>query len=93
VLLYALAPKPGGAQLVLSLIAVGLTATGLRALVSLRTWGVLALGGAGAIMLSLAGVDLIGGYDAAALTPALGGSLLVFAAWPFAAPLARALRS
>ena len=92
VLIYGLAPKQPAAM-VLSLGALVLAGFGLRALVRMRTWGVLAIGAAGGLMLSLAGVQLLGGHDALALQPALAGSLLVFAAWPWAQPLVRAIRS
>jgi hypothetical protein len=92
VLIYGLAPKQP-AQMVIALGALVLAAMGLRALVKLRTWGVLALGAAGGLMLSLATVQLFAGHDALALQPALAGALLVFAAYPWAAPLARAVRA
>jgi hypothetical protein len=91
VLLYALAPKPGAAELAVSLGALVLAGLGLRALIQLRTWGVFAIGAAGALMLSLAGVEIVTN-EAYALKPALAGSLLVFAATPWAAPIARAIR-
>ena len=57
VLLYALAPKPDAASVVLSLLALALAGLGLRALVRLRTWGVLAMGAAGGLLVTLAGAD------------------------------------
>ena len=48
---------------------------------------------AGGVMLSLSGVQMMTGSDALALQPALAGALLVFAAWPWAKPLARAIRA
>lgn len=87
VLTYALAPKPDSASLVISIAALALTGLGLRALVQLRTWGVLAIGAAGVLLLGLAGVELTGSYELAALKPALGGSLLLFAAVPWLSPM------
>ncbi|MBS1119180.1 MAG: hypothetical protein H6Q90_1408 [Deltaproteobacteria bacterium] len=89
VLLYALAPKPDGASLIASIVALALTGLGIRALVQLKTWGVLALGAAGALLLTLAGVDLLQGDGLSVAQPALAGSLLVAAAVPFLAPIAR----
>jgi hypothetical protein len=90
ILLYAFAPKPDAASLVVSLVAFVLAAAGLRGLVQLKTWGVLALGAAGALTLSLLGADVVShGLDAFALLPALTGGLLIAAAAPFAAPIAR----
>ena len=86
VLLYALAPKPGAAELAISGVALVLAAFGLRALVRMRTWGVLALGAAGALLVTLAGVDLFSHSALYALRPALAGSLLVAAAAPWAGP-------
>jgi hypothetical protein len=86
VLLYALAPKPGAAELALSGVALVLAAFGLRGLVRMRTWGVLALGAAGAILVTLAGVDLVSHSTLYVLRPALAGSLLVAAAAPWAGP-------
>lgn len=86
VLLYALAPKPGAAELALSGVALLLAAFGLRALVRMRTWGVLALGAAGALLVTLAGVDLASHSALYVLRPALAGSLLVMAAAPWAGP-------
>ncbi len=91
VLLYALAPKQDAGSLVMSLAALVLTGLGIRALVKLRTWGVLALGLAGVLMVAMAGADMaMGGMG---LSPALGGSLLLLAAAPWARPLARSLRA
>jgi hypothetical protein len=92
VLIYGLAPKQPS-MMILSLGALVLAGVGLRALVRMRTWGVLAMGAAGGVMLSLSGVQLMTGSDALALQPALAGALLVFAAWPWAKPLARAIRA
>ena len=91
VLLYALAPKPGGAALLVSLGALVLAGLGIRALVQLRTWGVLAIGSAGAILLAMAGGEMLTN-EMYALKPALAGSLLVFAATPWAMPIVRAIR-
>jgi hypothetical protein len=90
VLIYGLAPKQPAAM-VLTLGAFALAAFGLRALVQMRTWGVLALGAAGGLMLSVSGVQLMSN-ETLALAPALAGSLLMFAAWPWAKPLLRAIR-
>jgi hypothetical protein len=92
VLIYGLAPKQPG-MMVLSLGALVLAGVGLSALVRMRTWGVLALGAAGGVMLSLSGIQLAAGSETLALQPALAGALLVFAAWPWAKPLARAIRA
>ncbi len=93
VLLYALAPKPGGTELVLSVAALLLTGLGLRAMIRLRTWGVLAVGAAGALMISLAGLELASNANELwALRPALGGSLLLLATAPWVTPLLRSLR-
>ncbi|HEU4613534.1 MAG TPA: hypothetical protein VFS15_15690, partial [Kofleriaceae bacterium] len=64
---------------------------GLRGLLRMRTWGVLAIGAAGGLMLALSGIQMAS-CEALALQPALAGALLVFAAWPWAQPLMRALR-
>ena len=92
VLLYALAPKPGSATLVLSIGALGLAAFGLRALVRARTWGIVAFGAAGTLMLTAASMDLLAHHDGLALRAGLGGSLLLCAAMPFARPMLRFLR-
>jgi hypothetical protein len=91
VLLYALGPKPGTAELVLSIGALALTGFGLRAMIRMRTWGVLALGSAGALLVALGAADLAA-HQAGALRPLLGGSLLMLAAVPFAAPVLRWFR-
>src|SRR6476620_6926506 len=69
VLLYALAPKPGSAELVFGLGALLLAGLGLRALVRLRTWGVVAIGGAGALMLAMSVGEMATHADAFALRP------------------------
>ena len=93
VLLYALAPKPGAAELAVSLAALGLAGFGVRAMIQLRTWGVIAVGVAGGLLLSMAGVELATHCNELyALKPALGGSLLLLAAAPWAAPIARFFR-
>ena len=90
ILLYAFAPKPDGASLVVSFAALLLAAAGLRGLVQLRTWGVLALGAAGALTLTLVGADVVThGLGALALRPAIAGSMMLAAAAPFAAPIVR----
>jgi hypothetical protein len=90
ILLYAFAPKPDGASLIVSLAALVLAAAGLRGLVQLRTWGVLALGAAGALTLALVGADVVAhGLGAFALRPAIAGSMMLAAAAPFAAPIVR----
>jgi hypothetical protein len=90
ILLYALAPRPDGASLLASLVALTLTGLGLRALIRLRTWGVMALGAAGVLMLSLATAEVAtGGLTTAVMKPALAGVLLVAAALPFLAPMVR----
>lgn len=93
VLLYALAPKPGSTELVLSLVALALAGFGFRAMIKLRTWGVLAVGAAGGLLLSMAGMELATRCNELyALKPALGGSLLLLAAAPWAAPMLRYFR-
>lgn len=93
VLLYALAPKPGAAELALSLTALALAGFGFRAMIKLRTWGVLAVGVAGGLLLSLAGLELVHHTNELyALKPALGGSLLLLAAAPWATPILRYFR-
>jgi hypothetical protein len=93
VLLYALAPKPGSAELVLSLVALGLVGFGFRAMVRLRTWGVMAVGVAGGLLLACAGVEMASrANELYALKPALGGSLLLMAAAPWLRPIARFVR-
>jgi hypothetical protein len=88
VLLYALMPKPGSTELVLSLAALVLVGLGFRAMIKLRTWGVLAVGAAGGLLLAAAGLELATrSSELYALKPALGGSLLVMAAAPWAAPI------
>lgn len=93
VLLYALAPRPDSASLLVSLAALALTGLGIRALVQLKTWGVMALAGAGALMLSLAASDLAtAGLTTSVMKPALAGALLIAATIPFLAPMIRWLR-
>ena len=90
VLIYALAPKPETASLVMSIMGLVLAGVGLRALVQLKTWGVLALAAAGALMLTLAGAEAVWGASTVrVLYPALGGGLLFAATAPFFAPMAR----
>lgn len=90
VLLYALMPKPETASMVLSILALVLAGVGFRAVVQLRTWGVLAMGAAGALMVTLATTDLYMGAGVGyVVRPALGGVLLLAAAVPFFAPMAR----
>ena len=90
VVIYGLAPR-GAATTAIAVGALVLAGFGLRALVRMRTWGVLAVGAAGGLMLALAGMEMMSN-QAVALQPALAGALLVFAAWPWAQPLVRALR-
>jgi hypothetical protein len=93
VLLYALAPKPGSTETVLGFTALALVAFGMRAMIRMRTWGIFAVGTAGALLVSLAGVELASNASELwALKPALGGSLLLLATAPWAAPLLRTLR-
>ncbi len=90
ILLYAFAPKPDGASLVISFTALVLAAAGLRGLLHLRTWGVLALGAAGALTLSLVGADVVAhGLGALAIRPVIAGAMMLAAAAPFAAPIVR----
>ena len=53
ILLYAVAPKPGGATIVTVGSRSSSRALGFRGLVQLKTWGVLAMGIAGFLMLGL----------------------------------------
>lgn len=103
VLIYAFAPREPS-QAILPLVVFGLAAFGLRGLIRLRTWGVLALGLAGGLMLALVGAD-IAAHGLGALAPhvvagtrhvivshalaPLAGGLLIAAAAPFLAPIAR----
>jgi hypothetical protein len=90
ILIYALAPKPETASIVMSIMGLVLAGLGLRALVKLKTWGVLALGASGALMLTLAGAELFWGtHTIRMLYPALGGALMLAATAPFFAPIAR----
>lgn len=90
VLIYALAPKPETASLVMSIMGLVLGGLGLRALVKAKTWGVLALGASGALMLTLAGAELFWGtHTVRMLYPALGGALMLAATAPFFGPMAR----
>jgi hypothetical protein len=98
ILLYAFAPRPDGADVivsgisVVSLGALVLAVAGLGGLVRLRTWGVLALGAAGALLLALVGADVAAhGLGAIAIRPAIAGSMLIAAAAPFFAPIVRFL--
>jgi hypothetical protein len=90
ILLYAFAPKPDSASAAASLAVLVLAAAGLRGLTQMKTWGILALGAAGALLLTLVGADVIShGFGALAVRPTIAGALLVGAAAPFAAPIAR----
>jgi hypothetical protein len=90
VLLYAFAPKPDSASMVMSVLALALTGVGFGAMIKAKTWGVLALGAAGALMVTLAGADMVAGAGPVALLrPALAGSLLLSATTPFFAPIMR----
>jgi hypothetical protein len=93
VLLYALAPKPGAAELALSVTALLLAGLGLRAMIQLRTWGVFAVGMAGTLLVTMAGIEVASNAnDLLALKPALGGALLLSAAAPWMAPIFRFVR-
>ncbi len=90
ILLYAFAPKPDTASALLAVGVFVLAAAGLRALIQLKTWGVLALGAAGALMISMVGAEVFThGLGLVAVRPALAGGLLLSAAIPFLAPIAR----
>lgn len=91
VIIYGLAPKQPGSMLLWA-GAVVFATLGLRWLIKLRTTGVLLLGAAGGLMLSLAGIEMFSGHESLVLAPALAGSLLLFAAWPWAQPLLRTIR-
>lgn len=90
VLLYALAPKPDGATMLASIVALCLTGLGIRAIVQMKSWGVLAFAAAGVLLTTLTGIDLIQG-DGLVLTSGIAGALLLAAAAPFASPMARYL--
>jgi len=90
VLLYALVPRANTTHFIFSIGALVMATLGMRALVRLKTWGVLAMGVAGAMMLVMAGSDIVTHHHA--LGPALGGSLLIFAAVPWLRPAAAYLR-
>ena len=94
VLLYALAPKPGGAaEMAIAGAALLLAGVGMRALVRARTWGVFAVGTAGALLVAMAGVEMAcNAHELSVLKPALGGSLLLSAAAPWLAPMLRYVR-
>jgi hypothetical protein len=92
ILLYAFAPKQPASMLA-SLVALALAGLGVRAIVRLKTWGVMALAAAGTMLIALSttdgsvriashGIDI--GY-----APVAAGLLLLAAAAPFAAPIAR----
>jgi hypothetical protein len=91
ILLYAFVPRPdGAAAATISIVAFVLAAIGLRGLVRLKTWGVLALGAAGALTLVMVGADAAAhGLGALAIRPAIAGGMLMAAAAPFVAPIAR----
>jgi hypothetical protein len=90
ILLYAFAPKPDGASLVVSLAAFVLAAARLRGLLQHKNSGVLALGAAAALTLSLVGADVAShGFTAIAIRPAIAGAMLVSAIAPYLAPIAR----
>ncbi len=94
VLLYALAPKPGGAaEMAIAGAALLLAGFGMRAMIRLRTWGVFAVGTAGALLVAMAGVEMAShAHELSVLKPALGGSLLLSAAAPWLAPMFRFVR-
>jgi len=93
VLLYALAPKPGSAEVVLSLAALALAGFGFRAMVKLRTWGVVAMGVAGGLLLTCAGLEYFQrANDFYMFKPALGGSLLLLATAPWTGSILRYVR-
>jgi len=82
----------------LTALALGLGVVGLAGVVRTRTWGLFALGGAAvALAVSLGGVSLSafgpGLATPLALAPIAGAMLLAAALVPFAAPIARYLRS
>ena len=90
ILIYALAPKPETASIVMSIMGLVLAGLGVRALVKLKTWGVLAMGASGALMLTLAGAELFWGtHTVRMLYPALGGALMLAATAPFFSSMAR----
>ena len=86
-ILWALAPKQGQAELLTGALPLLLGAGGLWAVVRLRTWGVFALAGASATLAGAA-VTEPGPTPVAAVATAL---LLAAAVAPFARPIARKL--
>jgi hypothetical protein len=88
ILLYAFAPKPDSATMIASLAAFVLATAGLRGLIQLKTWGVLALGAAGALTLAMVGADILS-HGTILIRPAIAGGMLIAAAAPFLAPIAR----
>jgi hypothetical protein len=90
ILLYALAPKPDAASLLLPGAAVLLAVAGVHGLLRLKTWGVLALGAAGALTLGMVGADVLAhGLGSLALQPTIAGAMLILAVTPFLAPITR----
>ncbi|MFT3700490.1 MAG: hypothetical protein QM831_45520 [Kofleriaceae bacterium] len=90
VLLYALAPKQP-AEAIAGLCAFLALGVGLRALIQMKTWGVLAIGTAGLVMTGL-GLEHITSATWGVF-PLASGALLLAAAAPFLAPMARHLRT
>ncbi|HPH68860.1 MAG TPA: hypothetical protein PLF40_24065 [Kofleriaceae bacterium] len=89
ILLYALAPKPEGADASVALwLAVAASAVGLFGLVRMRTWGLLALLGASGAMAAAAVLS----PTVATMGFAAAGTALLASAWlPMAAPIAAML--
>lgn len=87
VLLYALSPRQNTAGELAALATLGVAGIGLRALVRARAWGVVAVAAAGTTLVVMA----FAGDVATALRPMLGGALLMSAAAPYAAPIAKYL--
>ncbi len=97
-ILWALGPKTEAAFLG-SVVALALTAFGLRGVIRLRSWGILALGGAGVLVASLGHRDAIAGLlsDSFGTLPKFGGPAFAFlclvaAVLPFGGPALRFLR-
>jgi hypothetical protein len=100
IVLYALAPKEGAGEALISALAGGLLLTGVIATLRMRTWGVAALaGGAVALGASLVtgafGPATFGnGYAVNVAAAGAAGLLLVVAALaPLARPVVRYLRA
>ncbi len=99
IILYALAPKDGASEALLIAAFAGLALSGAWALVHMRTWGVFAMGGGAAGLLttlnpSEALVAYGNNYAVNVFLLGLAGAIVLIAALtPFAAPIAKFLKS